>query len=205
MLFSCSSALVRLLSVHLDSSIQQLCCEFNFLQRSFRNNIQKNRVFFIFRSVIIFLVAKNEVLSWNFQRKKMHPLPTNQRMLTWICVSPLESRDSKWMKPFCVIFALTTFLAVLSCVLSSVIFFSSNVSIDVEESLYALFQISAFSGVAYMAIVAFYSRKKINAFLETLTAIHDERKHIFWWDRSAFEPKFFLKVFFRFFIPIEHS
>lgn len=109
----------------------------------------------------------------------MRPLPTNQRMLTWICVCPLESRDSKWMKPFCVIFALTTFLAVSSCVLSSVIFFSSNVSKDVEESLYALFQISAFSGVAYMAIVAFYSRKKINAFLETLTAIHDERKHIF--------------------------
>lgn len=108
----------------------------------------------------------------------MRPLSTNQRMLKWLCVCPLEARDSQWMKPLCIIFSLITFAAVAGCVLSSIVFFSTNISTDLEESLYALFQISAFSGVAYMAIVAFIERNKITAFLETLTKIYNTRKRI---------------------------
>lgn len=60
--------------------------------------------------------------------------------------------------------------------IASVIYFWNNVRLDLEPSLYALFQTIGTSGVTYMCIVAFFMRHKITALLGTLSTIYDTRK-----------------------------
>lgn len=69
-----------------------------------------------------------------------------------------------------------------------------NISIDLEESLYALFQISAFSGLTYMCIVAFLLRNEITVFLGTLSQIYDARKKLYISDNFFSEKKSLLNV-----------
>lgn len=90
----------------------------------------------------------------------------------------MDTGESLWKKLFYVTFSLTFFSANLSGLLSSVAFFVENISTNLEESLYAFFQISAFSGLTYMCIVAFLLRSRITAFLGTLSKIYDTCKSL---------------------------
>lgn len=108
----------------------------------------------------------------------MLPLPTNQRVLTWLCVRPMDADENQWKKLFYIAFTITFLTIDLTGLFSSIAFFLINISIDLEESLYALFQISAFLGLTYMCIVAFLLRYKITAFLGTLSQIYDARKRL---------------------------
>lgn len=105
---------------------------------------------------------------------EMGPLATNQRVLTWLCICPFDQDASIWKKSFFIILTLFLFTFEVSSWVSSIIFFVTNVSVDLENCLYAVFQIAATSGLIYMWMVAFISRKRINQFLGTLANIYDE-------------------------------
>lgn len=75
----------------------------------------------------------------------MKPLPTNQRVFTWLCLLP-----------------------------ASTVFFMKAVSTEFEKSLFALFRISGGIGVWWMFISVFPLRRNIQGIFEKLSEIYDE-------------------------------
>lgn len=72
----------------------------------------------------------------------MKPLATNQYMLSWISVLPAEKSTIKWKKVAFKIFPLFLIVSNLAGAVASIAFFVKYITIDLEESLYALFQIA---------------------------------------------------------------
>lgn len=65
----------------------------------------------------------------------------------------------------------------LSMLAACVAFFVKFVSIVLEESLYALFQISTLSGILYSMIVVFNSRHEVKTIFDKLSTIYDDREY----------------------------
>ena len=63
------------------------------------------------------------------------------------------------------------FASNLGGLVSSYVYFSKNVSTDLEEALYALLQVVAFVGLFYIITTAILLRRKFTKFLNTLTNI----------------------------------
>lgn len=103
----------------------------------------------------------------------MIPLRICRRVLSLVYVYPFEKGTSIWKKILCVIFTFIFFITAVSAFISSVLFFSGNFSTNIEQSLYSLFQIAAFSSLTYMTIVLFYSRKELTGFLDKLTQLYE--------------------------------
>lgn len=64
----------------------------------------------------------------------------------------------------------------MCAVIASAIFFLKFVSVDLNQSLYAMFQIAAYTNVTYIYIAAFLLRHKITAVFDSLTEIYEESK-----------------------------
>lgn len=77
----------------------------------------------------------------------MKTLTTNRRVLTWLCVSPFDPNISILKKAYFVFMTLFLFVFKVSGVVSSAAFFIINASVDLEGSLYALFQVAGYSGL----------------------------------------------------------
>lgn len=102
----------------------------------------------------------------------MKPLPTNQQMLTWFFL--LHNKNSSiWMKMGYIGFSLINFGLLLCHVIASVVFASKFVSIDLERSLYAIYQFFCWTPIIYMFLVALHSRHKITAFIDELSKIYN--------------------------------
>lgn len=109
----------------------------------------------------------------------MRPLATNQNILAWLgAYSPSETvRLCKKLSYSMFTFAI--FLVSLCALTSSTIFFVQYASVNLEDSLYALFQIFAYLSVAYMIIVTFFLGPKITSILKTITKIYKSCKYYF--------------------------
>lgn len=102
----------------------------------------------------------------------MRPLKTSQRILTWLFVcQPGETiSDRKKMAMF--LSGLVIIIANVGSMSCATVFFINELKIDLEESLYALFQISAVYFVIYMQIMGFFSRQKIGNMFDNLTELY---------------------------------
>lgn len=114
----------------------------------------------------------------------MKPLVTLQRILSWLHLCP-EEENIHWRKKLAYIICVSTiFVVISSLAASSAVFFVKFVSIDLKQSLFAVFQVIASSSVLCILIIAFFWSHKISAILEDLSAIYDECKCfieiIFW-------------------------
>lgn len=107
---------------------------------------------------------------------EMIPLSTNQSVLTWLCVHSIDATISKPKKLLYIIFTLSCLTIEVSALAASFVYFTKTVSSDFNESLHALFQIVAISGVIYTFVVALLMRCKISAYFETLKHICDASK-----------------------------
>lgn len=108
---------------------------------------------------------------------KMKPLETNQRVLIWLGVLRAPDTTNIFMKIFHILTTFIAFSIVLTSLSASVTFFLRYVRIDLEESLYALFQIASFSGLSYIIMFAFVMRNRTNVIFDKLTQIYNECKH----------------------------
>lgn len=117
----------------------------------------------------------------------MKPLATNRRVLTWFCVCPFDRNTSVQKKTFFAILSSALFIIGITKLVSSIIFFAKNISIDLEGCLYAVFQVAAYSGLLYSWMIAFILRKKIEHALETLEAICEESR---WKETQIFSKNF---------------
>lgn len=105
---------------------------------------------------------------------EMNPLATNQRVLTWLCICPFDRDTRIWQKTLCVILTLFLFTFIFSLLVSSIVFFVQNVSIDFESCLYAVFQIAGISGLIDEWSVAFILRKRVHLLFGSLAKIYEE-------------------------------
>lgn len=103
----------------------------------------------------------------------MKPLALSQRVLTWFCVCPDET-SIKWQKFAYVAFTATSVTSLIFCYIPSIVAVFEFLSIDLESSFYALFQVSALSASLYNVIFVYFSRQRVNAIFENLTAIYNK-------------------------------
>lgn len=106
----------------------------------------------------------------------MKPLVMNQRVLTWLCVFPMHESAAMKEKLTCIVFSIGVILTIFSGLIGSVIFFLKFVSTDLEESLYALFQIAAIFSTSNAIVVAVQMRHRIPTMFKNLTTIYEKCK-----------------------------
>lgn len=102
----------------------------------------------------------------------MKPLASIQCFLVWLCVCPFIEATSKWQQLAYKTFAVSLILTLVSFFISSLWCFWTFVSINLEEALYALYQIVGLSCLLYLLIVVYLSRSKINAIFIQLSDIY---------------------------------
>lgn len=91
----------------------------------------------------------------------MNPLPTNQRVLTWLCACPLQSPNI-WKQLLFSAFTGGIFIMNISSAIAAATYFLRFFSIDLESCLACLLQIAATTSLSYVMIVVFISPHKIN-------------------------------------------
>lgn len=106
----------------------------------------------------------------------MKPLVMNRRVLTWLCVFPLDEVTTRKGKLTCIVFSFGVSLTIFSGLTGSVVFFLKFMSTDLEESLYSLFQIAAIFSSANAIVVAFVMRHRIPKMFVNLTRIYEKCK-----------------------------
>lgn len=101
------------------------------------------------------------------------PLATSQKVLTWLCVYPAD-RNTSFLKK-CAYVALYFYVLIgnMSVLISSMVYFATYVSTDFELSLYAVFQIAAYTSSTYLMLLAYTLRYKITAVFDGLARIYD--------------------------------
>lgn len=109
----------------------------------------------------------------------MQPLKTNQQVLTWLCIYPIDKSSSKQMACEYIIFSWIIFTLNLCAFVSPVQFIIKFVSTDLESCVFALFQVSATANVVYMTIIAFLLREKITAIFTGLSIIYAASENLY--------------------------
>lgn len=104
----------------------------------------------------------------------MKPLPTNQRVLTWLCLLPASANTSNLVKFGYILLTILCIVNITANLAASTVFFMKAVSTEFEKSLFALFQISGGIGVWWMFISVFPLRRNIQGIFEKLSEIYDE-------------------------------
>lgn len=108
----------------------------------------------------------------------MEPLSTTRWVSTWLSMYPAPEDSTEPQKIAYKACGLLVFLGPASFAMATLAFFLKYLSIDLESSLYALFQVLAFTSITYSFVVAFILRKKILLIFDQLSRIYDERKKI---------------------------
>lgn len=116
------------------------------------------------------------ISSVRFGRINMNPLIIDQQVLSWFCVCLTSDTKSVGSRIASITFSFSCLIANACAVAASATFFAKFVSIDLEESLYALFQITAYSQVVYIYIMAFILRHKVTAIFGNLLKIYNTSK-----------------------------
>ena len=108
----------------------------------------------------------------------MTPLKINRRVLTWLCVYPVDEVTSKCKNLSYILCTVLTLAANTCGLLASSACFAKYVSNDMELSLHALLQICALTSATYMMIIALFSRRNVKMIFDNLAKIHESGKHV---------------------------
>lgn len=99
------------------------------------------------------------------------PLEMSRQLLTWVGVFASVENTGKLKKLIYFSLSLFIFLALLSVSVSSAVFYCTFMAVDLEGSLYALAQITAFSSATYVIIVTFFVRHELRSIFDSLYQI----------------------------------
>lgn len=106
----------------------------------------------------------------------MKPLVTNRKVLTWIGILPAAERTNKFRKLIYITFYFALTSSSGFALFTSLTFMLKYMSTNLEDCLYALFQVAADMNLVYMMVIALILRRKIAALFDRLTEIYNERK-----------------------------
>lgn len=102
----------------------------------------------------------------------MRPLETSQRVLTWLWLCPAAENVSKQRKFIYVLFTCAINLLSLYILICSAIYSFEFLRIDLEKSLYSLYQIVAALNSIYLMASGLFLRHKISDIFTQLSGIH---------------------------------
>lgn len=108
----------------------------------------------------------------------MKVLVTTQRVLSWISLCSAEEPTNKWWKLVFKIFPVVLLAANVTGFAASAAFFIKFIAVDLEESLYAVYQLSGHLGMFNMIIVSIILHKEIAGIFESLQRIYNESKSV---------------------------
>lgn len=109
----------------------------------------------------------------------MKPLATTQQMLSWAGVCPNSETTNKRMNKITIAFSSIIILSEVYVSSACAFLFSKYVSIDLEASLYALFQMSGHTVALYGFLYIIFTRRKIVDIFNKLTAIFETSNSTF--------------------------
>lgn len=124
---------------------------------------------FLFRFTRTFCSSKNI----HQQLNRMKPLETYQRVLRLLCACPPDEQTQLWQRMLLFASGSSVFLSILCTATSSLAFVLNFIFIDLEESLWALFQFCGLTNMLYVMIISFSFRYKIKGIFDTLSTIYD--------------------------------
>lgn len=113
-------------------------------------------------------------------KKKIEPLATNQRVMTWLCMRPADESTSKQSIAMHIAFIITVCTFEFCCLMSSGVFFVKFVRTEFEASLYGFFQVAGHTPTFVAIIVALAYRQRIAAIFTKLSEIYTARKYTLW-------------------------
>lgn len=147
----------------------------HFLQKHIISRPEKGlNKSFIKQKLSIRILRFDWVLPLHFSVSKMKPLATNRLVLTLFGVFQTDTKW--WQKLISISFISTIVLLSLTAALMSLAFFKKYVSIDLEQSLYAIFQTVAVSIAMNALTVIVLSRRKISDMIEKLEHLYGSSK-----------------------------
>lgn len=109
---------------------------------------------------------------------KMKPLPTSQQVMEWLSMSPADDSTSKKVRLYHA--ALTLFAGILNFVflLSDLALVTTNLTIDIEKCLYAVFQVGAHTSMLNLIIVGLINRNRVAAIFTKLAKLYNASKKL---------------------------
>lgn len=113
-------------------------------------------------------------------KKKMEPLVTNRRCLTWLCICEADKSTNRWKKFAHAIYAVTVVVGCIGAFASSFAYSWKFASIDLGKSLFSLMFVAAEITAIYSALVGMIlMRHKIDPIFNSLSTIYRARKYYF--------------------------
>lgn len=103
-------------------------------------------------------------------------LKTTRQALIWLCVCPPPEGTNIWKRIFYVFFSFVVFFFIAFSGIWVFAFFLKAIHTDLEESLFAFFQVNATIGVIYMLTAGVVLRYKVKDMLEDLKALYEASK-----------------------------
>lgn len=109
----------------------------------------------------------------------MKVLELNRKTFILMCIIPNQNEIEGPLKRFAnILFSFIVLTLVSTITLSSMAYTVEFASIDLEKTLYAVFQISAYWGQFYMMVVSYRIWPKLAKLFPKLQEIYDESKWI---------------------------
>lgn len=108
----------------------------------------------------------------------MIPIPTNRKVLTKLGLYPVDKNTSKRDELKHKAIGFLIFALCFCAIVSSAVYFWKFATIDLKQSSYALLQIICHLNAMYLMMFAFLQRQNIEAAIEKLSGIYNERKII---------------------------
>lgn len=103
------------------------------------------------------------------------PLQTQRRVMTWLCVTfrladkmPTQKQKMRYK-----IISTILVVAMTTGFFSSFAYLLKMMSVDLGESLYAIFQIAACAAITYEIISAYYFKRQLTEAVFNLSKIYD--------------------------------
>lgn len=122
----------------------------------------------------------------------MRPLETNRRVLIWLCLCFELETLSKFKKSLSILLTSIVMASIIGALISSALYLWKFILIDLQGSVYALYQTAGFFSILYAFVVMFISRQKIHDIFCNLERIYGTSMYQFW--RTFW--KNFLTIFF---------
>lgn len=107
----------------------------------------------------------------------MKPLKTSQQVMTWLCMCSADESISKMKRIFYAGFTLIVLSLAFLGLLTSIGFLVKYASDDLENALYAIFQVGAYAAMLNSIIVGLINRHRIATIFIELSKLYSASKY----------------------------